>query len=388
MLATAPYYRTTIEALGLDFHPLPPDIDPADTALIRRIMTSRLGPRVLIEEVVMPALRDSYRALEHAIAGADLLVTHPIAFAGPLVAERARLPWISTVLAPMSFFSPNDLPALPDVPWLARPAARMPWLCRALLWLGKRMTRSWTSPVRALRAELGLPPRGDPLYEGQFSPHLTLAMYSRLLGAPQPDWPPNARITGFVFCNGTLSMPDELERFLDAGAAPVVFSLGSSAVGAAGAFYTESAKAVAKLGLRAVLLVGPHAANRARGVLSAGVLEVESAPHERLFPRASVTVHHGGVGTTGQALRSGRPMLVVPHAFDQFDNAARVQRLGVSITIAARAYRADRVAAALERLLAEPGYARRAEEASATITAENGLERACAAIELVASPRR
>jgi rhamnosyltransferase subunit B len=384
VLATAPYYRAMIEGLGLEFSPVPPDIDPADTALVQRIMTSRLGPRHLIREVIVPAVRDSFAALERAVQGADLLVTHPITFAGPLVAERHRLPWVSTVLAPMSFFSPHDLPVFPDAPWLTRIAAPRPWLARAVIGLGRRVTRGWTAPVRALRAELGLRRRGDPLYEGQFSPYLTLAMYSPLLGAPQPDWPANTRVTGFISHNGPLRTPDTLAAFLDAGPPPVVFTLGSSAVGAAGAFYAESAKAVAKLGVRAVMLVGIDARNRGAAVAPERLLEIETAPHAALFPRAAAIVHHGGVGTTGQALRAGRPMLVVPHAFDQFDNAARVQRLGVALAIPARRYRADRVADALERLLGDPRYTRRSAEVGAALQAEDGAARACAAIEEIA----
>lgn len=386
VLATAPYYRAMIEGVGLEFAPVPPDIDPADTALVQRVMASRLGPQVLIREVIVPAVREAFAALERAARGADLLVTHPAAFAGPLVAEGHRLPWVSTVLAPMSFFSAHDLPVFPDVPGLSRVAARRLWLARVLIALGKRMTRGWTAPVRRLRAELGLPARGDPLYEGQFSPELTLGLYSPVLGTPQPDWPPNTRLTGFIPYNGPLAMPDALAAFLDAGPPPVVFTLGSSAVGAAGPFYAESAKAAARLGVRAVMLVGVDPRNRAAAGAPAHLIEVETAPHEALFPRAAAIVHHGGIGTTGQALRAGRPMLVVPHAFDQFDNAARAERLGVALTLPARRYRADRVAAALDRLLGDPAFAQRTEGVARTVRAEDGAARACEAIESLGAP--
>ena len=125
-------------------------------------------------------------------------------------------------------------------------------------------------------------------------------------------------------------MPDELLTFLDRGDPPIVFTLGSSAVGAAGDFYRESVAAAASLGARAVLLVGHDPANHPRDPLPRGVIAIESAPHQELFPRAAAIVHQGGVGTTGQAMRSGRPMLVVPHAHDQPDNAFRVTRLGAA----------------------------------------------------------
>ncbi|HEX7080592.1 MAG TPA: nucleotide disphospho-sugar-binding domain-containing protein [Gammaproteobacteria bacterium] len=96
--------------------------------------------------------------------------------------------------------------------------------------------------------------------------------------------------------------------------------------------------------------------------------------------RASAIVHHGGVGTTGQALRSGRPMLVVPHSHDQPDNALRVCRLGVARKLPPRQYRAERVARELERLL-DGTYRARAEAIAAVVRGEGGADAAAEAIE-------
>ena len=283
--------------------------------------------RILIRECLLPHLRHSYTDLTAAAHGADLLVTHPITFAGPLVAEQYRIPWVSTVLAPMSLFSVYDLPVFPAMPRLARLYRLRPGVSRLLLRLGKWMTHLWSEPVRQLRAEIELPARGDPLYEGQFSPGLTLALFSGVLATPQPDWPPHTQVTGFVFRDEPDGLPPELARFLDAGPAPLVFTLGSSVVNTAGSFYQESLEAVRRLGCRAVLLVGTDPQNRLPEPLPESILAVPYAPHGSLFPRAQVIIHQGGIGTTAQALRARRPMLVVPHAFDQPDNALRVVKL-------------------------------------------------------------
>ncbi len=243
---------------------------------------------------------------------------------------------MASVLAPLSFFSLHDFPALPNAPQIAPLTRLTPWAGRALMALARRITRPWVAPVVAMRAELGLPPAGDPLYEGQFSPHGNLALFSRALGDAQPDWPPRTTVTGFPFFNRAIPMPPELSAFLDAGEPPIVFTLGSAAVNAAGTFFDESARAAAALGRRAVLLVGPNPANVPAG-LPPTVMAVEGAPHDQLFPRASVVVHQGGVGTTGQAMRGGRPELVVPFAHDQPDNAFRVQNLGIARVLYPRA---------------------------------------------------
>jgi rhamnosyltransferase subunit B len=102
-----------------------------------------------------------------------------------------------------------------------------------------------------------------------------------------------------------------------------------------------------------------------------------------VMPRASVVVHQGGVGTTAQALRAGRPMLVVPFGQDQPDNARRCVELGVGRTIARKNYRSRTVAAELSRLCSDRSYATRASQVAAVVESEHGVATACDAIERV-----
>ena len=108
---------------------------------------------------------------------------------------------------------------------------------------------------------------------------------------------------------------------------------------------------------------------------------VEYAPFSELFPRAAVVIHHGGIGTTGAAMRSGRPMLVVPFSWDQPDNAERVRRLGIARAIPKRRFTAKTAAAALRRLLDDRAYSRRAAEVAHQMEQEDGVGAACDAIE-------
>jgi rhamnosyltransferase subunit B len=94
-------------------------------------------------------------------------------------------------------------------------------------------------------------------------------------------------------------------------------------------------------------------------------------------------VHQGGIGTTAQALRSGRPAIVVPHSHDQPDNAYRVTALGVARTIFPQAYRASRVARELSRVIgasSDSSYVARAAELAESVRNENGAEAAADAI--------
>jgi UDP:flavonoid glycosyltransferase YjiC (YdhE family) len=172
-----------------------------------------------------------------------------------------------------------------------------------------------------------------------------------------------------------------LAQFLDAGPAPLVFTLGSAVVSAANRFYYESVEAAQRLGCRAVLLVGTDPQNHPPDPLPEGVLAVPYAPYAHLFPRARAIIHHGGIGTTAQALRAGRPMLVVPHAFDQPDNAMRVVKLGVARMLSPKRYETKRVATELQALTAEPSFAQRAMEVERIVEGESGDQQAGDAIE-------
>jgi rhamnosyltransferase subunit B len=388
VLAVPRYYAPIIEREGLECRPVGPDVDPNDRAMFARVMHPTKGPEAIVRDWVMPAVSKTYAELTAAAHDADLIVSHPATYAAPILAEKRGLPWVSTVLSPMSFFSVTDFPALPASPGLVHLRRLGPWVGRLFVRLAHHVTRDWSEPVHRLRAELGLPRGANPIYEGQFSPLLTLALFSRAIGAPQPDWPARTRVTGFVFYNGSEGLSPELEAFLDAGPPPVVFTLGSSAVGAAGSFYEESAAATARLGIRAVLLTGGFADNLPR-VSSPNILLVDRAPHQLLFPRASAIVHQGGIGTTGQALRAGKPMLVVPYSHDQPDNAFRVRSLGVSRTVFPPAYRAARVARELEQLLREPAYRATATIVADEVKAEGGAAAAADAIgDLIGTPAR
>lgn len=381
-IATSAFYRDYIECAGIGFHPVRPDVNPGNRELVGRIMNARTGTEFLLREVILPTLRDAYEDLASAAEGADLLITHPITFAGPILAQERRIPWASAVLAPMSFFSAHDLPVFPPIPW-AKHLERVPGGARFLIGVARSITRPWMAPVYRFRAEHGLPRGGDPLYEGQHSPELVLALFSRVLAEPQPDWPPQTWVTGAILYNGPRQdeLSPEIERFLAAGPPPVVFTLGTSAVSAAGNFYDTSVEAARRAGVRAVLLIGRHAENRPREPLPDSVLVVEQAPHAALFPHAAAVVHQGGAGTLHQALHAGVPMLVVPWAHDQPDLAYRATRLGVARTLTPGAYSETRAASELRHLLTDPAYAERARSVAAIVRAENAAESAADAIE-------
>jgi rhamnosyltransferase subunit B len=385
VLALPALYRGDVEREGLELRPVRPDLEGDPRATVARVMHPVTGARHLFAELIAPAVRDSYHDLLAASSDVDLVVTHPAAPAGAMVAEVRGVPWVSVVLAPVSFFSRHD-PAVPPPPvpgWTRGLTRRSALAARLSHAAADRVSRRWAGPVLALRRELGLP-EGNPLMEAQHSPWAVLALFSRLLAEPQPDWPAHVHVTGPVLYGGRAgspAMPSELERFLgDDADPPLVFTLGSSAVHAPGRFYREAVRAARRLGRRAVLLAGDAAASMAHG---GDILAVSWADHSALFPRAAAIVHQAGAGTLHQALRAGRPQLAVPHGFDQPDNAHRAARLGVARVVKPRRFRSRRVAGELGHLLEDPAYADRARAAAAVVAAEPGANGAAEEVERV-----
>ena len=385
-IATSEFYRKKIAVLGLPFHPLPPEVAVGDGEWVRRLMDGRSASKVLLRDVLFPSVPAMYDALATAAAGADLLVSSEIVYAAPSLAEKTGLRWVSYSLAPVSLFSIHDPPLLPGPPGTRLIQSLGPRGNRFLRRAAGVVTWGWWRPVRALRRRLGLPPGRSPLFEGKLSPRLDLALFSAVLQPPPPDWPAQTVQCGFPFYEEAdvtaAPLPPAVEKFLANGEPPVVFTLGSAAVFAADDFFHESARAAARLGRRALLVLGQ---NPPPPGLPPTMLAWDYLPYAQIFPRAAAIVHQGGVGTTAQGLRAGRPMLVVPFAHDQPDNAARVTRLGVARTLSRGRYRAKRVARELAALLADPAYGRRAAEAGVRVRAERGVMLACDALEKLLS---
>lgn len=385
-LAGHPVHRELVGGAGLRFIDASgvalPD-DPGEFA--RRAFRRLSGPRFVIHDFAAADVAASHARLAAACGDVDLLVTTTLAFGAQVLAEQRGLRRVSVVLAPSSFVSAHE-PPVTGWSWLDRFVASSPQRGRLLRGVLARAGHGWTAPVRAFRRAQGMPPEppgGDPSQRGQHAPDCSLALFPAWFGAPQPDWPPQMRQSGFCFYRAPgVALAPRLVEFLDAGAPPLVFSLGSAAVHASERFLHESLEVVRRLGARAVLMTGSEAMRRRLpATLPPGVLTVESAPHALLFPRAAAVVHHGGVGTSAEALYAGRPMLVVPLGFDQFDNASRLQRLGVAEVLPLGRYRARRACEHLRRLLEQGHYRRRAMVWARRLHEEDGTVVAADAIE-------
>jgi rhamnosyltransferase subunit B len=404
VVSTLEVYREKIDLLGFEFCPLRPDVDPErDRHLAREIMDARTGTEKLLKEILLPNVPAMYEDLTEAVTGADLMVTGEVVFAAKSVAEKTGVKWITTSLAPASFLSAYDPFVPPTAQWLRHFRFLGHYFHGAMFGVVRRLVKSWLGDYRKFRRDLGLDENHDPVFDGKFSDLLHLALFSKVLGKPQPDWPPRTLQCGFCFYDGQNDlgkMPPALNEFLENGEPPVIFTLGSAAVMDARDFFEQSAEAARILKRRAVLLYGvfneppkvvlsresrvvSQEKGAANGFVSSDgkIAAFDYAPYSLVFPRAACVVHQGGVGTTAQVLRAGAPHLFMPYSHDQPDNAARCERIGVARVISRDRYDAANAAAELGKLLSDQSYKTNALEARRIVETEGGTQIACDAVE-------
>ncbi|MES2091568.1 MAG: glycosyltransferase [Pseudomonadota bacterium] len=345
VIATSSLYESLLREHGVEFAPAAPhhdqimrDLSIDMPTLMKRIFNPWTGGNFVLQKMVLPYAEQIFSELDAACEGADLLISQPMATAAYLVAHKRALDWRTVILQPLplGFMSVQDVPVISN----HLPMHRLPgWIGqRGYKWLmdlskmaGRRMVRVYDDKAR----ELGCyDPKIHPLCEAVFAPKGTIALFPQSL-MKQPlatDFPQGVSFAGFSYFDGgaKASLPEELVSFLAQGDPPVVFTLGSSIVFNPGQFCEESSLACQKLGVRAVFLVGQH---QIKQPLPPSQIAVPWASHAALFPRCRAVVHQGGIGTCAQASRAGVPQLFVPHAHDQPDNAARLGRLGVALTL-------------------------------------------------------
>jgi rhamnosyltransferase subunit B len=310
------------------------------------------------------------------------IIGHP--FSLPAIAmareNRLRARVVGIYLAPSNIRTVHDPLHFGDVSvprWV-------PFTWRRAFW--KLLDRSLVDPHAAAalneaRAALGLTAiRQSFLLHMQDIPDLSVTLFPQWFAAPQPDWPRPLLMGDFQLFDASAQEPfsRELAKFLANGPAPVVVTPGTGNAHAADLF-ALSAQAVQNLGLRAIFLTRHHEQIPAH--LPAHILWQPYVALAKLLPHAAALVHHGGIGTTAEALHAGIPQLVVPFAWDQFDNAARIKALGVATSLPAPRLRLRKLQAAMASLFHDDGVKNRCTQIAARFKQGQGTEALCRSVE-------
>lgn len=336
-----------------------------------------------VSRVLGEHMESGYEAVREALCQAPkntVLVGTTLAFALRCVGEVTGHRVVTIHLSPSVIRSTLEPPVLlPQGPlpdWLPRSWVDLFW------WLTDRLMADpyLAKPLNRLRKKLGLTPVRRLLGPWLQQSDLTLALFPDWFAHPA-DWPTDLKLTGFPLwdIDEHAHLSQEVEDFLNEGEPPLVFT-GGTGFARLREFYDCCLKVCSQSGMRGLLLTR-HSGN-VPSPLPANVRHLHYAPLSLLLPRVSALVHHGGIGTMAQALAAGIPQVVLPQAHDQFDNAYRLQRLGLG-----RWCRAQNPAAlgqSLSQVLSDADCRVRCQKQSHRV--HSGLDQACGHIESL-SPR-
>ncbi len=316
-----------------------------------------------------------------AARGADLLIGNGMVFLlAEALGQKLALPVVETQVVPTL---PSHNPPLMPLPGWAYGLPSgvnhlLGSLMRKMVW---RVYRPAYDEV--VRPKLGLPPYpAHGPYVGPQTKRLSLFGYSPALVEPGRDWPDTVKVTGPWFLDEASSYepPDTLRAFLEAGPPPVYVGFGSMFNHDAETFTSLVIEAVKESGKR-LLLVRGWGGLHDIAVADANVLMIERAPHDWLFPRVALAVHHGGAGTTNAACRAGIPSVVIPVFGDQLFWASRLRKLEVADKALSR--EKLKVHAMRDAIIKADTTAMRnkAHALGQILRLENGVERAIAELE-------
>jgi UDP:flavonoid glycosyltransferase YjiC (YdhE family) len=381
VVATSSDFQDNVESAGLRFHAVRPTQSQIESDLgMSRSQMLRLAqkrPQIVWTKATLPYLQPNYEDSLRAMQGASLVMTSTLGLGAKLAAEKLQLPHIGVVLQPSLLMSAYDPPLFGHALAFSRLINQSGRLAiRAWLGMARKISRTWARPIDRFRHEIGLPgSRSHPFFEGQYFNGPAVGLYSRQLGDVQPDFPPGFVIAGFAFYDGTSgALTPDLDDFIAVGPPPLVFTQGTSAVLDSTRFTQVAIDAVEHLKQRAVFVLDEQQCTAFQHRASPKVRITSYLPYSSVFSRCNVIVHHGGIGTTAQALRSGRPQLITPYFGDQPDNAARVARLGVARVLDPKRWSTSVVASELRQLLSDPDMARQAAVVSQSLQHEHGVK--------------
>lgn len=384
LLVAASIFRSLAQRVGLEFIGLGTDGEHYAALHDPDMWHPYRAFSVVARRLIVPWMRPVYEVIaEHYEPGRTVVAAPGTAFGARIAQQRLGVPLAPVHLQPImlrSTLEPGCF-GFPDIIGrLPRPLRRL-YLSAADRLLIDRLLAEETN---SFRKELGLPPVRRLFDRWLHSPQMIIGLFPDWFAPVQPDWPPNVHLTGFpLWDEGDIRRPSpELETFLAAGQPPVVFTAGS-AMAQGRDFFRVSAEVCGAGGRRGLFLT--QFPEQLPPRLPDTVRHFDYVPFSAVLPRAAAFVHHGGIGTTAQALAAGVPQLVVPLAHDQPDNAVRVRRLGVGHFLLPKDYRRDAVDDHLNRLVGSPTVRKNCQRLAGGLASGKSLEQACDLIEQLAA---
>lgn len=377
-VVTSGFFRELIHHVGLEFI----EIGTVEEflALIENpdVWNPRKGFELLLKHAFLPAIRPVYEIIAKHNSRETVVVSSVLMYGARIAHEKLKVPLVTVNLQPAGFWSVSDPPVMEGLlfpRWLPLFAKRF-----ALYTIDTLLDRMLAPEINTFRKEVGLLPIKHIFSKWAHSPQKVIGLFPEWFAAPPPDWPSQTQLTGFISFDAAEEkpLPKEVLNFLEAGEPPVIFTPGTAMLH--GKQFFQASIEACKLLKRRALLLTTHTAHLP-AQLPEGTAHFDYLPFSALLPHAAALVHHGGIGTAIQALAAGIPQLVRPMNYDQPDNAARLERLGVAVSLSPAKYRGPEVTRNLEYLLSSPLVRESCQRWAEQIDFPSALQKACLAIE-------
>ena len=322
-LCVPPNFKEWVEAYGLECVPIGPDLKKMTGGSVpdKPVLPSKEQ----LQQLAVQTVRVQFQVITEAARGCDLIVAATaLQIAAHSIAEAQKIPYI------FAAYCPAVLPSLnyPPPKTGGQHSFFLPQDANRQLWKENEdeFNQRFGSTLNEERAKIGLAPVSS-VRDHMFTQNPWLAADGTLAPAfPYEDM--QVVQSGAWLLKDQTPLPDELEEFLAGGEAPIYLGFGS--MRAAEQTGHTLIKAVRALGLRCILSQGW--ANLTPVDAGEDCFSIGDINHEKLLPRVAAIVHHGGAGTTTAAARAGITQVIIPHNYDQFYWAHRVQQLGIGIS--------------------------------------------------------
>lgn len=344
VLITSQYFESQARSAGLEFFGLGSSEDYQSIIQDPDLWSPDKGFKVFADRVVFPIMEPAYEIIAGFDPSTTILAAQGQFFAAHIAHEKLGFPFITIHLQPAAFRSVYEFPLLP----ISLP----PFAIRGLFSLIDALVldKLFAPNINRFRKSLGLAPIKKIFGGWMHSAQLNIGLFPEWFAQLQPDWPPQTQLTSFVYYdrqNGNEDISSELDAFLSAGSPPIIFTAGT-AMKHADQFFRDCIEACQLLGQRGILLT--QHPEQLPDELPPDIQQFGYLPFSKILPRALALVHHGGIGTTAQAIAAGIPQVIRPMAHDQPDTAARVEKLGIGVSLSPQKFNATSLAEKLNIL--------------------------------------
>ena len=375
VLITSQYFEAQALGAGLEFIGLGSTEDYQSIIQDPDLWSPDKGFKVFAERVVFPIMEPAYQSIAGFDPSQTILVAQGQFFAAHIAHEKLGFPFITVHLQPAAFRSVYEFPLFP----ISLP----PFVIRGVFSLidALLLDKLFAPNINCFRQSLGLPAIKKIFGGWMHSSQKNLGLFPEWFAQPQRDWPPQTQLTGFVYYDqrdGNEELPRELENYLNAGSAPIIFTAGT-AMKHGSQFFLDCIEACQKLGQRGILLT--QHPEQLPAELPEGIQRFSYLPFSMVLPRALALVHHGGIGTTAQAIAAGIPQVIRPMAHDQPDTAVRIEKLGIGVSLDPKKFNAASLAEKINNLITSQAVLDLCKMYAKKIYPEQALNDTCSIIE-------